>query len=161
VGDDGIDCRYCHSSVDKGPFAGMPSTQVCMTCHSQLWSDSPELLPVRESFRTGQPLEWKRVHDLPDFVHFNHGIHVQKGVSCVSCHGRVDDMPLVWKENSLIMKWCIDCHRNPEPALRPREQVTNLGWKPEKGQEDIGKKLMEDYHILSSFQLTNCSTCHY
>jgi hypothetical protein len=160
VGDDGIDCRYCHTTVDKGPFAGMPSTHTCMTCHSQIWVDSPELEPVRESFRTGQPIVWRRVHDLPDFAYFDHSIHVKKGVSCVSCHGRVDEMPLIFKEKTLTMDWCVDCHRNPEKALRPREFVYDLAWKPTESQEELGKKLKEQYHILSSFQLTNCSTCH-
>lgn len=163
VGDDGIDCRYCHTSVDKSNSAGMPGTHVCMSCHSQLWSDSPELEVVRESYRTGKPIQWERVHDLPDFAYFNHSIHVKKGVSCVSCHGRVDEMPLMWKESSLTMQWCIDCHRKPENAIRPREFVYKLDWKPPKGQtqQEIGKKLLEEYHILSSFQLTNCSTCHH
>jgi hypothetical protein len=159
VGDDGIDCRFCHSSVDKGPFAGMPSTHTCMTCHSQIWLDSPLLEPVRESFRTGKPLKWERVHDLPDFVYFDHSIHVNKGVSCVKCHGRVDEMPLVYKEKDLTMAWCLSCHRNPEPNLRPREHVFNLNWKA--GEHDKkGNELMAEYHILSTFQMTNCSTCH-
>lgn len=161
VGDDGIDCRYCHTSVDKSNFAGMPSTYTCMTCHSQLWSDSPELAPVRESFRTGKPIQWNRVHDLPDFAYFNHSIHVKKGVGCVSCHGRVDEMPLVYKEKDLTMKWCIDCHRNPEKALRPRERVFDIAWKPQEDQEKLGKRLVEEYHVLGKFQLTNCSTCHH
>ena len=162
VGDDGIDCRYCHSSVDKSNNAGMPGTHVCMSCHSQLWSDSPELEVVRESYRTGKPIQWARVHDLPDFAYFNHSIHVKKGVSCVSCHGRVDEMPLMWKENTLSMQWCIDCHRAPEKVLRPREYVYQMDWKPKgETQEQIGKRLLKDYHILSSFQLTNCSTCHH
>jgi hypothetical protein len=163
VGDDGIDCRYCHNSVDKSNNAGMPGTHVCMTCHSQIWIDSPELEKVRASFRTGKPIEWERVHDLPDFVYFNHSIHIKKGVSCVSCHGRVDESPLMFKEHTLTMAWCINCHKNPAKAIRPREQVFNLAWQPGEGQtqEEIGKKLMQDYHVLSSFQLTNCSTCHH
>lgn len=161
VGDDGIDCRYCHTSVDKSNFAGMPSTYTCMTCHSQLWSDSPELAPVRESFRSGKPIQWQRVHDLPDFAYFNHSIHVKKGVGCVSCHGRIDEMPLVWKEKDLTMKWCIDCHRNPEKNIRPRERVFDIAWKPQEDQEKMGKRLVEEYHVLGKFQLTNCSTCHH
>ncbi|MFN3648763.1 MAG: cytochrome c3 family protein [Armatimonadota bacterium] len=161
VGDDGIDCRYCHTTVDKGPSAGMPSTHTCMTCHSQLWSDSPELELVRESFRTGKPIKWVRVHDLPDFAYFDHSIHVKKGVSCVSCHGRVDRQPLAMKEQDLTMKWCLDCHRNPAKALRPREFVYQLDWKPKKeDQQTMGKRLMDEYHVLGTFQLTNCSTCH-
>jgi hypothetical protein len=162
VGDDGIDCRYCHSSVDKGAFAGMPSTHTCMTCHSQIWNDSPELAPVRESFRTGKPIQWTRVHDLPDFAYFNHSIHVKKGVSCVSCHGRVDEMPLVWKEKTLAMDWCIDCHKNPAKSLRPREYVYDMSWHPKAGtdQLEMGKALAKEYKVLDRFQMTNCSTCH-
>src|SRR5437867_1800293 len=129
VGDDGIDCRYCHTSVDKGTFAGVPPTHTCMTCHSQIWSNSPLLEPVRESFRTGRPLEWVRVHDLPDFVYFNHSVHIKKGVGCVTCHGQMDEMPLTWKEHDLTMGWCLNCHRNPEKYLRPRDQVFNLNYK--------------------------------
>jgi hypothetical protein len=181
VGDDGIDCRYCHNSVDKGAFAGVPSTEVCMTCHSQIWTDSPNLAAVRESFRTGRPIKWARVHDLPDFAYFNHSIHVQKGVGCESCHGRVDQMPLTWKEKTLSMSWCIDCHRNPEPHIRPKENVYDMNWIPKPDQKapvtaaepnrpgetrpgkntrlvKVGK---DTYHILSEFQMTNCSTCHH
>jgi hypothetical protein len=161
VQDDGIDCRYCHSSVDKSASAGMPSTEVCMTCHSQIWTDSPNLTPVRESFRSGQPIEWARVHDLPDFAYFNHSIRVKKGVSCVSCHGRVDEMPITWKEKSLSMSWCLDCHRNPEKFIRPREHVYDLTWKPKGDQIAQGKELLTEYHVLNKFQLTNCSTCHH
>jgi hypothetical protein len=160
VGDDGIDCRYCHSSVDKASFAGMPSTHTCMTCHSQIWTDSPELEPVRESFRSGRPIAWMRVHDLPDFAYFDHSIHVKKGVGCVSCHGRVDDMPLIGKEKPLTMEWCIECHRNPEKFVRPRDYVYEMGWNPHEGQPVKGEQLLEQYHVLSSHQLTNCSTCH-
>lgn len=160
VGDDGIDCRYCHTSVEEGAFAGVPPTHTCMTCHSQIWTNSPLLEPVRESFRTGQPIRWQRVHDLPDFVYFNHSIHVKKGIGCESCHGRVDQMPLTWKEKDLTMAWCLDCHRNPEANLRPRERVTEMGYKPDQPQSALGKQLANDYKILNSFQLTNCSTCH-
>src|SRR5947208_8859028 len=130
VGDDGIDCRYCHNSVDKSNNAGMPGTHVCMTCHSQIWIDSPELEKVRASFRTGKPIEWERVHDLPDFVYFNHSIHIKKGVSCVSCHGRVDEDPLTMKRKDLSMRWCLGCHRNPEPNLRPAEKIYDLAYVP-------------------------------
>src|SRR6266849_3807850 len=123
VGDDGIDCRYCHTSVEKSAFAGIPPTHTCMTCHSQIWTNSPLLQPVRDSFETGRPLVWTRVHDLPDFVYFNHSIHIKKGISCASCHGRVDEMPITWKEHTLSMSWCLDCHRNPERNIRPREEV--------------------------------------
>ena len=130
VGDDGIDCRYCHTSVEKSAFAGMPSTHTCMTCHSQIWSDSPELQAVRASFTTGQPIQWERVHDLPDFVYFNHSIHIKKGVACETCHGRVDEKPLMSKSHTMTMSWCISCHRNPEKYVRPREAVFMMGWKP-------------------------------
>lgn len=129
VGDDGIDCRYCHTSVDKSDSAGMPSTYTCMSCHSQLWNDSPELAKVRDAFETGKPIQWARVHDLPDFVYFNHSIHVKKGVSCVSCHGRVDEIPLMQKEKSLTMEWCLDCHRSPGKNLRPKEYVYDMAWR--------------------------------
>src|SRR6516164_7788605 len=119
VGDDGIDCRYCHTSVETSAFAGIPPTHVCMSCHSQIWPDSPYLAPVRESYATNTPLEWVRVHDLPDYVYFNHSIHINKGVACIMCHGRVDTMPLTHREKSLEMKWCLSCHRSPEEFVRP------------------------------------------
>lgn len=161
VTDDGIDCRYCHSSVDKSNNAGMPSTEVCMTCHSQIWKESPLIQPIQESYKSGKPIEWARVHDLPDFAYFNHSIHVRKGVSCVSCHGRVDEMPITWKEKDLSMAWCLDCHRNPQKFVRPRDKVYNLAWKPEGDQETLGKELIQKYHVLSELQLTSCSTCHH
>lgn len=160
VTDDGLDCRYCHTSVETGAFAGVPSTEVCMSCHSQLWSDSPLLEPVRESQRTGTPIEWARVHDLPDFAYFNHSIHVKKGVGCVSCHGRVDQMPITWKVSNLTMGWCLDCHRNPQKHLRPRERVFDLAWKPDEDQEAMGRRLMQEYHLLDPLQMQSCSTCH-
>jgi hypothetical protein len=161
VGDDGIDCRYCHSTVDKGASAGMPSTYTCMTCHSQIWSESPELEKLREAFRLGQAIKWQRVHDLPDFAYFNHSIHVKKGVSCVSCHGRVDEMPLVWKEKTMNMAFCIDCHKDPKPHLRPREFVTDLAWKPKpEDAAKMGGELFDKYHVMGRQQMTNCSTCH-
>jgi hypothetical protein len=129
-GDDGIDCRYCHTSVEKGRSAGMPPTHTCMSCHSTLWSDSPELQTVRASYYSGQPIRWNRVHDMPDFVYFNHSIHVKKGVGCETCHGRMDEKPLVYKSHTMTMSWCLDCHRQPEKYLRPREAVFTMGWKP-------------------------------
>jgi cytochrome c7-like protein/class III cytochrome C family protein len=161
VTDDGIDCRYCHTSVEKSAFANVPPTETCMTCHSQIWTDSPLLEPVRESFRTGQSLEWQRVHDLPDFVYFNHSIHIKKGISCVSCHGRVDEMPITWKEHTLSMSWCIDCHRNPEKNIRPRAEVFNMAWPVPDNHVEIGRRLVREYHVLNKFQLTSCSTCHH
>src|SRR5438128_10023369 len=142
VGDDGIDCRYCHSSVEKSAFAGLPSTDTCMTCHSQIWNDSPTLASVRASLVTNQPLQWNRVHDLPDYVYFNHSIHVAKGIGCSTCHGRVDQMPLMYKENTLYMNWCIACHRNPEQNVRPRDQVFNMAYEQPANQAELGRKLV-------------------
>jgi len=160
VGDDGIDCRYCHISVERSASAGMPSTRVCMNCHSQIWSESPYLEPVRESWRSEKPIHWMRVHDLPDFVYFNHSIHVNKGVGCATCHGRVDQMPLMSQVSSLQMEWCLDCHRHPERVLRPRSQIYNMEWQPSPNQSEEGRKLMKEYGIPSSALLTNCYTCH-
>ena len=157
VSDDGIDCRYCHTSVEESSFAGIPSTKICMNCHTQIWAESPILEPVRESFRTGKSLEWTRVNNLPGFVYFDHSIHVHKGVGCSTCHGRVDKMPLMWRENSLYMEWCLECHRNPERFVRPREQVFNMDWQPPADQIAFGQKLVQQYKIES---LTSCSVCH-
>jgi hypothetical protein len=159
VGGNGIDCRYCHTSVEESSFAGIPPTETCMSCHSQVLSDAPMLAPIRESFRTGVPVQWTRVHDLPDFVYFNHSIHVAKGVGCETCHGRVDKMPLMWQEQSLQMEWCLDCHRAPEKFLRPREEVLTMGYKPAGDQLEIGRKLVQQNHVNVK-QLTNCSICH-
>jgi hypothetical protein len=160
VGDDGIDCRYCHTSVENSAFAGIPPTKTCMNCHSQLFLDSPYLETVRASFRTGTPLTWTRVHDLPDYVYFNHSIHVNKGVGCATCHGRVDLMPLTWQVASLRMEWCLDCHRHPERFVRPKEQIFNLSWKPPANQEEMGRKLIDEYQIQPPEVITSCSTCH-
>ena len=157
VSDDGIDCRYCHTSVEQSSFAGIPSTKICMSCHSQIWAESPILAPVRESFRTGKSLEWTRVHNLPGFVYFDHSIHVHKGVGCVTCHGRVDQMPLMWREHSLYMEWCLECHRNPERFVRPREHVFSMDWQPPSDQIALGQKLVRQYKIE---RLTSCSVCH-
>jgi hypothetical protein len=159
VGGNGIDCRYCHTSVEETGFAGIPATETCMSCHSQVLSDAPMLAPIRESFRSGVPVQWTRVHDLPDFVYFNHSIHVAKGVGCETCHGRVDKMPLMWQEQSLQMEWCLECHRAPEKFLRPREEVLTMGYKPAGDQVAIGQKLVQEYHVNVK-QLTNCSICH-
>lgn len=161
VGDDGIDCRYCHTSVENSSFAGIPSTKICMNCHSQLWAESPMLEPVRASFRTGTPLQWTRVHDLPDYVYFDHSIHVAKGIGCVSCHGRVDEMPLMWRENTLLMEWCLDCHRQPEQHVRPVEAVFDMDWRPpldERGTSQVDpQQLVEHYNVKSK---TSCYYCH-
>lgn len=130
VGDDGIDCRYCHTSVEKSFSAGMPPTHTCMSCHSQIWSDSPELQAVRASYLSGQPIRWNRVHDMPDFVYFNHSIHIKKGVGCETCHGRADEKQLMFKSHTMTMSWCLECHRQPEKFLRPRDAVYTMGWRP-------------------------------
>lgn len=155
VGGLGIDCRYCHSTVETSAFAGMPATEVCMGCHSQIWSDSPKLAAVRESFKTGKPLAWTRVTDVPDFVHFDHSIHVTKGIGCAECHGPVDRMPMMWREHSLQMKWCLDCHWSPEGHVRPRSDVFQMQVvKPSEGQAE----LVEKYRLKAP---THCSACHY
>jgi hypothetical protein len=160
VGGLGIDCRYCHNSVETSSFAGIPPTHTCMTCHSQIWSGSPMLEPVRASLRNRRPLVWTRLHDLPDYVYFHHAIHVQKGVGCVSCHGRVDRMPLTWKEEPLTMQWCLECHRHPERHLRPRESVFLMDWSPPNGNQlALGRELVSKQGVQVE-QLTNCSICH-
>src|ERR671916_1662825 len=136
-GDDGIDCRYCHTTVETSASAGMPSTQVCMNCHSQIWADSPYLEPVRESYRTGKPIEWTRVHDLPDYVYFNHSIHVNKGVGCSTCHGNVSEMPLMYQASSLQMEWCLTCHRNPESYVREQQDIFKMDWEPGANQSEV------------------------
>jgi hypothetical protein len=128
-----------------------------MNCHSQVWAQSPVLEPVRESFRTGQPLEWNRVHQLADFVYFDHSIHVQKGIGCASCHGQVDQMPLTWKAESLQMSWCLDCHRDPGRHVRPRQEVTNMAWQPPADRDEQIRQLVQQYDVQSK---TSCSTCH-
>jgi hypothetical protein len=153
----GIDCRYCHTSVESSSSAGIPPTHTCMSCHSQVWTEAPILEPVRMSYRTGTPLEWVKVHDLPDFVYFNHSIHIKKGMGCTTCHGQVDQMPLMRKVNTLYMGWCLDCHWEPEKFVRPRDQVFNMDWEPPSNQIELGQALVKEYKIKS---LTNCSTCH-
>jgi len=156
VGGIGIDCRYCHTSVEESSFAGIPPTRTCMNCHSQLFNDSPMLEPVRESFRSGMPIEWTRVHDLPDFVYFDHSIHVSKGVACVTCHGQVDQMPLMWQSASLQMEWCLDCHRHPERHVGPRESVMLMRGAPGLTPE-ARAALVREYDVRTR---TDCSTCH-
>jgi Zn ribbon nucleic-acid-binding protein len=157
VAGNGIDCRYCHTSVEDSRFAGIPPTKTCMNCHSEIFSNSPYLEPVRASFNSNIPIRWNRVHDLPDFVYFNHSIHVNKGVGCTTCHGQVDRMPLMWQENTLQMEWCVDCHRNPEKFVRPREAVFSVDYQPPPDQAELGKRLVAEYQIQ---KLTSCSTCH-
>jgi hypothetical protein len=160
VGVLGIDCRYCHTSVEHSSSAGMPPTKTCMNCHSQIWVGSEMLAPVRASYRTGRPLRWTRVYNLPGYVYFDHSIHVQKGVGCSTCHGRIDLMPLTYQFPTLLMEWCLACHREPEDHLRPREEVFNIRYQQPDNQEELGLKLVEEYDIRSQHQLTSCSVCH-
>jgi hypothetical protein len=156
VRDDGLDCRYCHDSAEKLATAGMPSTDLCLNCHSQLWTSSPLLGLVRRSHLEGKPIPWKRVHVLPDHVQFHHGIHVSKGVGCAECHGRVDLMPAVAKSAPLTMAWCLDCHRNPAPRLRPASEITSMTWKSADPAGE-GAALAKANQVRS---LVHCSTCH-
>ena len=169
----GIDCRYCHTSVENSSFAGSPPTKTCMNCHSQIWTNAALLEPVRASYRTGQSLQWTRVNQLPDFVYFNHSIHVTKGVGCNTCHGPVDTMPLMYQQESLQMEWCLGCHRAPEKNLRPRDQVFNMRYQQPSGsnavsfdgkdytdQDELGVALIKKYNVRSVKDITSCSTCH-
>jgi hypothetical protein len=157
VGELGLDCRYCHSSVEVSSSAGMPPTQTCMACHSQIWTGAAILEPVRASYRDSTPISWTRVNALPDFVYFNHSIHVAKGVGCTTCHGPVAEMNITWREQSLYMRWCLECHNAPEKYLRPRSEVFNAFYKPPSDQEALGRRLMAEYKVQ---RLTNCTTCH-
>ncbi|HEY1189240.1 MAG TPA: cytochrome c3 family protein [Gemmata sp.] len=159
VGQLGIDCRYCHPSAERSPFAGMPATETCMNCHEQLWVGAPLLEPVRRSWRAGAPLRWQRVHNLPGYVYFDHSAHVGKGVGCAECHGRVDEMPLTWQEEPLTMGWCLDCHRNPAPHLRPRDEIYNPTWTRPPAAPS-GTQLAAEYRVRDAHALTSCSTCH-
>ena len=160
VGGVGIDCRYCHTSVETSSFAGIPPTKTCMNCHAQLWTTAPILEPVRASFRNDTPLIWIRVNDLPDFVYFNHQIHVRQGVGCATCHGQVDQMPLMYQAQSLLMEWCIGCHRAPEKFLRPRDQVFNMRYEAPADQLALGLRLKREYNVAGEQHLTSCSVCH-
>ena len=157
VGQLGLDCRYCHTGVEQTAHASIPPTQTCMNCHSKVRANSEKLIPVRESYATGMPVEWIRVHDLPDYVYFNHSAHVRRGVGCVSCHGRIDTMEVVFQAEPLSMGWCLECHRNPEKHLRPIEFVTQLDWVPEEDQLELGKRLRELNNINPK---ETCNTCH-
>jgi len=157
IQDDLIDCRYCHTTVDTAPSAGIPSTELCLNCHSQVWNKSPLLDLVRASYYAGEPIPWVRVHRLPDFVYFNHAVHVNKGVGCAECHGRVDLMPAIQQDQPLTMGWCMDCHRNPFPRLRPLDQVTNMSWVPEGDPEELGRQLAKQNNVRAR---TDCYTCH-
>lgn len=160
AGDDGIDCRYCHSTVETTATAGMPPTQTCMNCHSQIWSDSPYLEPVRASYRENKPIEWQRVHDLPEYVYFNHSIHVAKGVGCSTCHGPIDTMPAVYQENTLQMEWCLSCHREPERFIRPKSEIFNMQWQDSDLTPAQRIELKQQYKIRQTEMLTSCSSCH-
>ena len=157
VADAGLDCRYCHTSVEVSAFAGIPPTETCMSCHTQIWAEAPILEPVRSSFRTGASIPWIRVHELPDYVYFNHSIHVNKGVGCSTCHGQVDQMPLMYRDNRLHMEWCLGCHRAPERFVRPRDQIYNMAWKPPADQIELGRQLVREYKVQ---KLTDCVVCH-
>lgn len=157
VNDDGIDCRYCHTTAQVSPFAGMPPTETCMHCHSQLFNNSPIIQPILNSYKNGTPLRWTRVYQVPDFVYFDHSAHVNKGIGCETCHGRVDQMPLIQKASSLQMTWCLDCHRHPEQYVRPASEVFSMTWQPPPDQLEQGRQLVQEYGIRS---LVNCSTCH-
>ena len=160
VGGVGLDCRYCHTSVENSSFAGIPPTKTCMNCHSQLWTNAPILEPVRASFRNNTNLTWIRVNDLPDFVYFNHQIHIKQGVGCVNCHGQVDQMPLMYQAKSLLMEFCLDCHRAPEKYIRPREEVFNMAYQAPENQLELGLRLKREYNVASVEHMTSCSICH-
>jgi len=162
VGQLGMDCRYCHFTVEKTAFAAIPPTQVCMNCHTKIRPNSTALAPLRESWETGKPVEWVKIHDLPDYAYFNHSAHVNHGVGCASCHGRIDEMDQVYQAKPLSMGWCLDCHRKPELNLRPLDQVTNLAWKPDPDvdPEQYGLDLKKKYGIHDMAYMTSCSTCH-
>ncbi len=159
-----MDCRYCHSSTETSAFAAIPPTQTCLNCHASIKSESPKLQHVRKSYESGDPIPWKKVHSVPDFVYFNHSIHVNKGVACESCHGRIDEMEEVFQAKSLSMAWCLECHRAPENHLRHRESVTKMGWDAPsasgKNQIELGRELVTTHHIQSIQFMTSCSTCH-
>ena len=160
VGGMGLDCRYCHTSVEKAAFAGIPPTKTCMNCHTQIWANAPILEPVRASFRDNTPMTWIRVNDLPDFVYFNHPIHVKQGVGCETCHGPVDEMPLTYQAESLLMEWCLECHREPEKFLRPRSEVFNMKYQAPANQLELGLRLKQEYNVAGAQHLTSCSVCH-
>lgn len=154
----GIDCQYCHTSVTVSAKANIPPTETCMNCHSQIKADSPLLAPLRESWETGKPIEWVKIHKIPDYAHFNHAAHVNVGVGCVSCHGRIDRMEVVFQDQPLSMGWCLDCHRNPEPNLRPVDQVTNMSWEAPEDPVEYGKKIVAAKNIHAP---QYCNGCHY
>lgn len=155
----GLDCRYCHTFVDRSEHANVPDSATCMNCHNQVLPDSPKLAPVRESFRTGEPVPWVRIHKLPDYVYFNHAVHVNRGISCVECHGQINQMPVVEHAKPLTMTFCLDCHRNPEERIRPLDKVYDLNWKPANAQAQLqqGEKFVHDWKVNPP---ESCSGCH-
>ena len=154
----GVDCRYCHSAVDKSWYSNIPTAGLCMNCHNQVLKDDPKLALVRESAATGKPIPWVQIHKVPDYVYFNHSVHVNRGISCVECHGRIDKMDEVHQVQPLSMTFCLDCHRHPENHLRPPDKITDLGWSvDEKTQKQNGEKFKHDWNVQSS---QNCSACH-
>ena len=160
VGGLGIDCRYCHTTVEYSSFANIPPTKLCMNCHSEMWASSPALEPVRESYRSGKSIEWTRVNDLPGYVYFNHSIHIHKGIGCTDCHGRVDLMALTWQAAPLTMEWCLSCHRDVAAHIRPRDQVFSMTYTQPGNQAQLGEQLVKEYHVRSSGELTSCEICH-
>jgi hypothetical protein len=160
VTDLNLDCRYCHTFVDRAAFADMPPTHTCMTCHEQILPFSPALILVRDSHRSGRAVPWRRIHNLGEFTYFHHGIHLEKGVGCETCHGRVDQMSETHKTETLFMEWCLECHREPERFLRPRELVFQMGYTPPHDQLEVGRQLAAEYNIATPRQLTDCSVCH-
>jgi hypothetical protein len=170
----GIDCRYCHTGVETSAYAMIPPTKTCMNCHMQMWAGTDMLEPVRSSFNSNVPIQWNKVHNTPHYTYFNHSIHISKGVGCYACHGRIDQMPLVFQSKTLLMEWCLDCHRAPENHLRPKEEVFNLAYSrdqlgidpetgkayPKSSQAELGRYLKDQYHVRDATTLTNCSICH-
>ena len=156
----GMDCRYCHNTVEKTAFAALPATQTCMNCHTNIKPSAPSLDPVRQSWALGKPVQWIKVHNLPNYVYFNHSAHVTHGVGCVECHGRIDHMDVVAQQQPLSMGWCLDCHRAPESHLRPKSEVTNMSWKPTGDPAALGLQLKSEYKIHDTAYMTSCYTCH-
>ena len=157
VGELGLDCRYCHVSVERSPVANIPPTQTCMNCHAIVARESPKLAPLRESWASGRPMRWTRVHSLPDYAYFNHAAHVRAGVGCASCHGSIHQMEQVTQVQPLSMSWCLDCHRDPGPHLRPPGEVTNMEWSPPRDQAAFAEKTIAEHHLAPP---VDCSGCH-
>ncbi len=159
IGELGLDCRYCHTGVAQSSYANIPDAETCMACHSMIQVNNPDLAPIFDSYETGATIEWVKVHDLPDFVYFNHSIHVNKGIGCSECHGQIDEMEVVWQEQALYMGWCLDCHRAPEKYIRPREDVYDMDYVHPANQITVGRSLVQEYNVNVD-QLTDCFICH-